>query len=91
MDLVKDLPSLGYTQGRIGPCPNNTVLCSSLSCPGHCRARGYCDNGECKCYLGYQGLDCSSQLCSTDSNCPDGEDCEVGGENLEENTFNSIL
>jgi len=41
-----------------------TVDCLSPNCSGH----GVCVGGECLCYAGYHGFDCSSQMAVADGN-----------------------
>ena len=49
---------------RIGPCPESSEICPSLSCPADCSTNGRCLDGECQCFLGYAGEDCS-KVCSS--------------------------
>ena len=49
-------------QGRLGPCPDNQVICPTLSCPKDCNGRGKCVDGQCRCQIGYIGLDCSEPV-----------------------------
>lgn len=36
------------------------------NCPNQCNGKGYCsaqDGGQCQCFPGYHGFDCSERLC----------------------------
>eukprot|EP00879_Flechtneria_rotunda_P020999 GHRR01022115.1.p1 GENE.GHRR01022115.1~~GHRR01022115.1.p1 ORF type:complete len:594 (-),score=223.72 GHRR01022115.1:332-1849(-) len=61
IDLAKALPNQ-FTKGTIGPCPDNNVICNSLSCAESCTVGGTCVSGKCYCNLQYTGADCSKKL-----------------------------
>ncbi|XP_032721596.1 tenascin isoform X5 [Lontra canadensis] len=50
--------------------------CSEPECPGNCRLRGQCVDGQCVCDEGFTGEDCSQPACPGDCNdqgkCVDG-------------------
>ncbi|XP_047555884.1 tenascin isoform X5 [Lutra lutra] len=50
--------------------------CSEPQCPGNCRLRGQCVDGQCVCDEGFTGEDCSQPACRGD--CNDQGKC-VGG------------
>ncbi|GMH33198.1 hypothetical protein BSKO_01032 [Bryopsis sp. KO-2023] len=78
VDLAERFGSLDYSEGKIGPCPDNAQACASLSCPSHCSSKGRCVDGTCNCFLGFSGPACASQLCNVDVNCPEFETCQDG-------------
>jgi len=53
----------GYTSGKLGPCPTAGAqvqdFCATLSCPNNCSGQGYCVDGQCSCFTGYEGESCS--------------------------------
>uniref|UniRef100_A0A8C9VTN2 Teneurin transmembrane protein 2 n=1 Tax=Scleropages formosus TaxID=113540 RepID=A0A8C9VTN2_SCLFO len=64
---------------------NTAVLDSVQECPQNCHGNGECISGECHCFPGFHGTDCSkgafvpdTGACSCDSNWM-GPDCSVGG------------
>lgn len=61
IDLAKALPGV-FTQGSIGPCPDNAAACGSLACGESCTGDGVCVGGKCYCSLHYTGPGCKSRL-----------------------------
>ena len=61
---------------RLGPCPEPSDICPTLSCPADCNTNGRCLDGECQCFLGYTGEECSHTVCWIDS-CAEGEYCNL--------------
>jgi hypothetical protein len=68
-----NLLSLGFTRGRLGPCPvDPRPYCTGLGCAGDCGGdRGACVNpsglpggGSCVCHPGYVGASCSEVACT---------------------------
>ena len=64
---------LGFTQGRLGPCPVNLRdYCAALGCPDDCGGdRGVCVNpsgqpgaGACVCHPGFVGDACGEVACT---------------------------
>ena len=66
---------LGYTSGSI-VCPDPGAVCRSTSCPNRCSNHGICDGdpGECMCFAGFAGSDCSMRRC-TDGECSGKTTC----------------
>ena len=60
--IVEVADNNGESLVRIGPCPDPSEICPSLACPADCSTNGRCLDGECQCFLGYIGEDCS-QVC----------------------------
>ncbi|URE23692.1 metalloendopeptidase metallopeptidase zinc ion binding protein [Musa troglodytarum] len=64
-------------------CPAYHELCSSTPvpinghCPGSCSFNGDCINGECHCFLGFHGDDCSRRSCP--GNCSGHGTCHPNG------------
>ena len=52
-------------------CPNSSRLCNDVPCMNGCYGSGICASGQCQCYSGYSGADCSI-MCSM--NC---EECNM--------------
>lgn len=59
----KSLRSLGFVEGRLGPCPSSLLVCPELQCTEACEARGSCVAGSCGCHVGASGPDCGDMLC----------------------------
>lgn len=57
---------LGYIAGTI-VCPDPAKACSITKCPKRCSEQGACDpaSGECKCFVGFAGSDCSIPSCNS--------------------------
>ncbi|KAJ8494139.1 hypothetical protein OPV22_015860 [Ensete ventricosum] len=64
-------------------CPAYHELCSGApvpingQCPGSCSFNGDCIDGECHCYLGFHGNDCSQRSCP--GNCSERGTCHPNG------------
>jgi hypothetical protein len=59
-----DLSSLSFNDGvklsgKIGPCPDSSSMCPTLSCPLDCSTNGKCSDGVCYCEPGWSGIDCA--------------------------------
>jgi hypothetical protein len=54
-----DLKAVGFSQGRLGPCPVAADFCRFATCPGSCSGFGTCYMGVCTCDPGHGGPDCS--------------------------------
>jgi hypothetical protein len=61
LDLAQLMPQ-SFRSGSIGPCPNNTLMCNTLSCNASCATGGVCNKGQCFCNLMYQGSQCEKRL-----------------------------
>ncbi|GBG68238.1 hypothetical protein CBR_g2789 [Chara braunii] len=71
------LALLGYEQGIFGPCPVAADFCRYAMCPNDCSGQGVCYMGDCTCYSGFAGEDCSQIACSPFSQpCPEGSNCD---------------
>ncbi|CAG9465497.1 unnamed protein product [Pedinophyceae sp. YPF-701] len=55
-----DLADVSIFEGTIGPCPDSSTICPSLSCPDDCSGNGQCIAGKCECYLGHRGSNCAA-------------------------------
>lgn len=51
-----------FQRGMVGPCPDNAVVCNSLSCNESCTVGGTCASGKCYCNLQYTGPECAKKL-----------------------------
>ena len=70
---VLDLQEFGFIAGTLGPCPDNSRVCSQWKCPNSCSGNGNCVNSKCECYDGYAAsADCSLIKCYQDSDCNPG-------------------
>ncbi|XP_042409790.1 leishmanolysin-like peptidase [Zingiber officinale] len=64
-------------------CPSYHELCSSVSvsvngqCPDRCSFNGDCVNGQCHCFLGFYGSNCSERSCP--ANCSGHGTCHPNG------------
>ncbi|XP_074565575.1 LOW QUALITY PROTEIN: uncharacterized protein LOC141822056 [Curcuma longa] len=64
-------------------CPPFHELCSSIpmsvnsQCPGYCSFNGDCINGQCHCFLGFHGENCSERSCP--GNCSGHGTCHPNG------------
>ncbi|CAL9173283.1 unnamed protein product [Musa hybrid cultivar] len=64
-------------------CPAYHELCSGApvpiigQCPGSCSFNGDCIDGECHCFLGFHGDDCSQRSCPR--NCSEHGTCHPNG------------
>ncbi|KAJ7966711.1 Leishmanolysin-like peptidase [Quillaja saponaria] len=64
-------------------CPTYHELCTtgpiviSGQCPNLCNFNGDCVDGSCRCFLGFQGYDCSKRSCP--SNCNGNGKCLSNG------------
>lgn len=67
VDLTK--VGIGYTEGIIGPCPDNDSVCNAWGCPNDCNLKGDCYQGRCYCHVGFFGKDCSSYSCTSEKVC----------------------
>jgi hypothetical protein len=56
---------------KIGPCPDNESFCRTLTCPGGCGEKGFCDDGTCYCLPGWVGPTCDLPICTPSSCSPD--------------------
>jgi hypothetical protein len=61
VDLATALPGV-FTQGSIGPCPDNAAACGSLACGESCTGDGVCVAGKCYCSLMYTGPGCRTRI-----------------------------
>ena len=66
-----DVSGLPGWSGTLGPCPDNALVCSTLSCPNDCGSNGECVDGQCRCFPGYVGDECEKEICydSPESSC----------------------
>ena len=66
-----------YVSGRLGPCPQPEAVCPFLQpCQNDCSGRGVCFQGQCRCFTGDAGPDCSQRACYPGS-CGEGERCDL--------------
>mmetsp|Transcript_4218 Transcript_4218/g.11893 ORF Transcript_4218/g.11893 Transcript_4218/m.11893 type:complete len:329 (-) Transcript_4218:255-1241(-) len=66
-----DVSGVPGWSGTLGPCPDNDLVCSGLSCPSDCNGNGDCVEGQCRCFPGYTGEECEAEVCyeSPTSSC----------------------
>ncbi|MCP4498347.1 MAG: hypothetical protein GY822_00055, partial [Deltaproteobacteria bacterium] len=58
---------LDISRGTLGPCPRPEEVCPGLERADDCNGLGDSVDGECRCYLGFGGPDCSEMLASNDT------------------------
>ena len=77
---------LGFTQGRLGPCPEDPrEYCAALGCPDDCGGdRGVCVNpsglpgaGACVCHPGFVGDACGEVACTPAACAARGATCST--------------
>jgi leishmanolysin len=61
------VPGLDISRGTLGPCPGPDEVCPGLERADDCNGLGDSVDGECQCYLGFGGTDCSEMLASNDT------------------------
>lgn len=61
VSLPAQLPGT-FTSGVIGPCPDEALVCKTLTCPSCNVQGGTCYDGQCVCKLGWTGADCSFSI-----------------------------